>query len=131
MNKPNGQDVQEDFIAEGFYKLDENIISHKAPRLTEPPKFAALTDGQKYLRYRKIAATMNHAAKLITHERNELNKAIQLKEKQLIAMSAQLTANNEMLQSEVARMNEQKQGFHAEVSRLTARIRELEDGALD
>ena len=122
---------QEDFMAEGFYKLDENIISHKAPRLTEPPKFQAKTDGQKYLYYRKIAATMNHAAKLISEERNELNRLIQLKEATLISMDAQLRANNQMLQAEVTKMNAQKQAFHAEVSRLTARIKELEDGAID
>ena len=131
MSKQNGHDIQEDFMAEGFYKLDENIVDLRAPRLTEPPKFAARTDGQKYLYYRKVAATMNHAAKLVSEERNNLNDLLIKKEEQLKAMIAQVNENNAMVQSEVTKMNKQKQGFHAEVSRLTARIRELESGNID
>jgi len=127
MNKQHP--IQEDFLAEGFHQLDDNLIELKAPRLTEPTEFAAKSDNQKYLHYRKIAATMNHAAKLIQDERNKLVKLMEKKEKQLINMSQQVQASNEMVQREVARMNEQKQGFHAEVARLNERIRELENGS--
>ena len=119
---------QDDFMVKGFHLLDDTIIELKAPRLVETTQFAAKSDGWKYLYYRKIAATMNHAAKLIQDERDELNKAIFLKEDKLVSVMKQLDANNQMLVAEVTKFNEQRQSYNSEISRLNAKIRELESG---
>lgn len=126
MNKANGQD---DFIAVGFHQLDDRLLTRKPPKITWSKQFRE-QDVQVQRDYlEKLANTMNHAAALIQDERNALNKLLIKKEQQLKSMSVQVAANNAMLQSEVTKMNEQRQGFHAEVSRLSARIRELENGA--
>lgn len=123
--------AQDDFMVEGFHRLDDTIIELKAPRLVETTVFAAKSEGQKYLYYRKIAATMNHAAKLIQDERDELNKLMFLKEEQLVSMMSQMDANNQMLAAEVTKFNEQRQSYHREISRLNDKVRELERGNND
>ena len=71
-------------------------------------------------------------AELTIKERGQyvkaLVEAIVLKEQQLEKQADGVRQNLEMLQSEVTKMNEHKQGFHAEVRRLNARIKELECG---
>ncbi len=127
MNNANG----EDFIAEGFHQLDDRLITKRPPKIVWPKEFRD-QELQVQLTYmEKLANTMNHAAALIQDERNALNELLTKKEVQLVSMSKQLLANNELVQIEVTRMNKQKQGFHAEVSRLNIRIRELENGAVN
>ncbi len=125
MNKSNGQD---DFIAQGFYELDEQFISHKAPKITTFPGYNNKSDSQKALYMQKLAATMNHAAKLVSVERDKLVELLVLKDKQLEKLAEMVRQNDSMLQSEVARMNTQRQQYHENVSKLNARIRELKNG---
>ena len=120
--------VQDDFMVKGFHKLDDTIIELKAPRLTELPKFAAKSEGQKYLYYRKIAATMNHAAKLISEERDELNRLIKLKEQQLIELMQQMDRNNLALAAEVTKFNEQRQSYNHTIGILNEKVKRLENG---
>ncbi len=127
MNKENG----EDFIAEGFHRLDDRLITKRPPKIVWSKEFRDQEIQVQLTYMEKLANTMNHAASLIQDERNSLNELMTKKEAQLVSMSKQLLANNELVQSEVARMNAQKQGFHAEVSRLNTRIRELENGTVD
>ena len=55
---------------------------------------------------------MNHAASLIQDERNQLNKLCELKEQQIEKLKAAMDQNNGMLQSEVAKINEERQKFN-------------------
>lgn len=122
---------QPNLLVEGFHKLDDHLLDNKAPKLKLMSGFHD-KDQTSQVRYLlRLAATMNHAAKLISEERDALVKAMVLKEKQLEKQSQGMERNLAMLQSEVTRMNEQRQGFHAEVRRLNTRIRELESGDLD
>lgn len=124
----NGKD---DFVAAGFERLDPELIKRRAPKIKWGRLYGNMSDGAKIRYLEKLAATMNHAAYLIQEERNKLGMLCDLKEKQLVKLSEAVRVNNEMLQHEVTRMNEQRQGYNTEVIRLNARIRELSGGDLD
>lgn len=118
----------DNFLAKGFHELDEHLLDQNPPRITFEQGFYDKSDDAKLKYLVRLASTMNHASKLVSIERDELVKLLVLKDQQLEAQEESVRRNMEMLQSEVTRMNEQKQGFHAEVRRLNARIKELEDG---
>ena len=115
----------DDLIVEGFAKLDDKFIEKRPPKIAWGEKYKQWSDAEKIEYLEKLAASMNHAAFLVQGERNELGKLCELKEKQLISMNAAVRQNNAMLQHEVTLMNEQRQGYNAEVSRLNRLIREL------
>ena len=129
MSKSNGNALYpgEDFIGKGFHKLDSKIISKRPPKIRWSSEFLAapLEKQNQYLM--KLANTMNHAAALIQDERDQLTVLCAKKEALLMAQQAGVRQNSLMLQSEVTRMNTQRQGFHKEVARLNERIRELEN----
>jgi len=127
----NNKKALPDLLVEGFHKLDDHLLDNKAPKLTLMSGFHDKDEATKTRYLLALAATMNHAAKLVSEERDALVEAIVLKEQQLEKLAAAMEANNNMLQSEVTKMNEHKQGFHAEVRRLNTRIRELERGDHD
>ncbi len=122
---------EDDLVAKGFHRLDSNLIENRPPKINWGEKYRAMEPEQKIRYLEKLAATMNHAAHLIQNERNQLGELCDKKEQQLIALSKSVDANNAMLQQEVTRMNAQRQGFHAEVSKLNTRIRGLEGGSLN
>lgn len=96
-------------VAEGFYKLDDNILDKKPPKIKWMPEFEK-QDMKVQLEYcKKLAATMNHAAKLVSDERDRLVELMVRKEKQLESMAEQLNQNNIMLQDQITKMNEQRQ----------------------
>ena len=115
-----------DFLVEGFHKLDDSVLEARAPRVTLLPKFHERSHEAQVAYLLKLASTMNHAAKLIQDERDAMVKLLEKKEEQLEKMAAAVAANNDMLQREVTRMNEQRQGYNEEVMRLGKQIRELE-----
>jgi hypothetical protein len=136
MSKHNGSNTPElinepDFLAEGFEKLDDHLLDARAPRVKLLPAFHERSHERQVDYLLKLASTMNHAARLISDERDRLVELMVKKEAQLEKMAAQMRANNEMLQGEVARMNEQRQGYNAEVMRLGKRIKELELGNIN
>jgi uncharacterized coiled-coil DUF342 family protein len=112
--------------AAGFEALDDHLIER-----SHPPKikWGLLYQGKsadhKIAYLEKICAAMNHAAALVQGERDELATLCALKEQQLTSLAASVRANNDMLQQEVTTMNAQRQGYHEEVSRLTAEIKSL------
>lgn len=126
MAKTTTHEAITDLMVEGFEKLDDHLLDRRPPKITWLKGFNDREDQVKIEYLKKLASTMNHAAKLISVERDKLVKLMVVKEQQLEKMASQVAANNQMLQSEVTRMNEQKQGFHAEVSRLNKRIKELD-----
>lgn len=119
----NGQD---DFVAQGFHKLDSKLITALPPKIKWGEGYRASTDAEKVTYLEKLAATMNHAAFLIQNERNALGELCEKKEQQLVKMKEAMDANNNMIQQQVTRMNEQRNAAAAHVSKLNKKIRELE-----
>ena len=123
----NGKD-EPDLMVEGFHRLDGRTMVAHPPKIQWGVIYKEKSDADKIKYLEKLAATMNHAAFLVQEERNSLGALCEKKEGQLQQMMTDITANNNMLQSEVTKMNEQRQGFNQEVARLNAKIRELEGG---
>ena len=118
----------EDLVAQGFHRLDENLIELRPPRITWLDGYKKKSPEAKIEYLEKLASTMNHAARLVSDERDKMVELCVKKEKQLEVMSKQIEANNDMLQQEVTRMNAQRQGYNTEIARLGDRVRELESG---
>ena len=104
--------LQEDLIAKGFHKLDDKLLVVKPPKILWGGIYQASSNEEKIEYLEKLAATMNHAASLIQDERNQLNKLCELKEQQIEKLKEAMDANNNMLQSEVAKINEERQKFN-------------------
>lgn len=119
---------EQDFIAEGFHIIDEKYLSRRAPKIQWGSKYKAWSDIEKIKYLEEFACSYNHAVVLIQDERDELNRLIILKEKQLTRMSEVVAQNNTMLQSEVTEMNAQRQQFRTTISILDAQIKELKIG---
>ena len=104
--------LQEDLLAQGFHKLDDKLLVVKAPKITWGRIYQSSSNEEKIDYLEKLASTMNHAASLIQDERNQLNKLCELKEQQIEKLKAAMDQNNGMLQSEVAKINEERQKFN-------------------
>src|SRR3989338_1591100 len=104
--------LQEDLLAQGFNKLDDKLIVVKAPKITWGRIYQSSSNEEKIDYLEKLASTMNYAASLIQDERNQLNKLCELKEQQIEKLKEAMDANNTMLQSEVAKINEERQKFN-------------------
>ena len=104
--------LQEDLIAQGFHKLDDKLIVAKPPKIAWGRIYQASSNEEKIEYLEKLASTMNHAASLIQDERNQLNKLCELKEQQIEKLKEAMDANNLMLQSEVTKINEERQKFN-------------------
>jgi len=125
--KTKYEQMTDDFVGAGFHRLDENLISIRPPKINWGNLYREKFDDTRKIEYlEKLASTMNHAAALIQDERNQLNGLMEKKEAQLESMAKAIEANNEMLQSEVTRMNAERQGYNREIKRLNNKIRELE-----
>lgn len=113
-----------DTVVEGFQKLDDNLLDKKPPKIKWLPEFEK-KDLKVQLEYvKKLASTMNNAAKLVSDERDKLVELMILKEKQLEMMSKQLQDNNVLIQNQINKMNEQRQGFIIEMQKLKAKMGE-------
>lgn len=121
-------DTGQDFIAEGFHVVDEKYLSKRAPKIQWGTTYRAWTNAEKVKYLEEFACSYNHAVALIQDERDELNRLIFLKEAQLTKMSEAIAQNNSMLQSEIVKMNEQRQGFNQTIKKLDAEIKELKNG---
>jgi hypothetical protein len=120
-----------DYVAHGFHKLDDRVMDTHPPKIVWGASWKKRSIESKLQWLEKFAHTMNHAAKLLTVERDKLGKMCEVKEAQLIKMGKQVAANNQMLQSEVTKMNEWKQQYLANVKRLNAEIKGLKNGNHD
>lgn len=127
----NGQDKQPDLLVEGFHRLDDHLLDNRAPKITFLPGFYKKEDAVKIEYLKKLASTMNHAAKLISEERDRMGTMLVAKDKQLKIALEQLAGANAMVQSEVTRMNAKKQEYTKNIAELSARVRELERGNND
>lgn len=126
MGEVNEMNNEEDFIGDGFHRINDKYIDKRPPRITWGRKYLSWTDSRKVQYLEKFARSMNHAAFLVQGERDQLNKLCELKESQIGSLNKAMADNMNMLQHEVTRMNEQRQNYNTEVARLNKKIRELE-----
>lgn len=126
MSNNNGMSELEDFVIEGVQELDETAIASRPPKIRYSDKFNALDAEVRAEYLGKLANTMNHAACLIQDERDKLNKLCELKEGQIQTLNEAMANNLMMLQSEVERMNQQRQDYHKNIKQLNAKIRNLQ-----
>ena len=117
---------QEDFVGAGFKRLDDEKIVQHPPKIKWGAGYQAMPLRERIRYLERVASAMNYAAAQIQDERNDLNRLIALKEKQVKAAATALDQNNAMIQSEITRMNEERQRYNAEIAKLRARVRELE-----
>lgn len=128
--------VDAEGIAEGFRDLDRKLIARRPPQIRWGPVFLGIkSDPKKRGKHwddkdriewlQKFSRTMNHAAHLIQSERNELGRLCKLKEQQLHQMQEAVDRNNKMLQSQVLKMNEDRQEFLKAIAELKADVRRL------
>jgi len=131
MSNNNGKDVQHSDLIEGFKILDENLLERNAPKIQWGGlwKQRSHEDQIKYLQ--NLASTMNHAAWLIQEERNQLITICETKDAQLKTLQVSIEQNNDMLQTELVKMNERGHVYKKEIARLNIVIRELESGNID
>jgi seryl-tRNA synthetase len=122
---------EEDFIGSGFKKIDPAVILKRPPQIKWGDKYKKWDDGKKIRYLEKFARSMNHAADLLQNERNELLELVDKKDELLAQMNSMLGENNNLLQSEVTRMNAQRQHYAKEMAKLNTRIKELESGYID
>jgi hypothetical protein len=115
-----------DMVVEGFERLDDNILDRRPPKITWMEGFEKKEDRAKIEYLKKLASTMNNAARLIQDERDALVKLMVKKEAQLAAMQKQMRQNDEVLQKQLISMNAQKQHASDEISRLAKRLRQYE-----
>lgn len=123
-NSVNQKD-EPDLIAEGFHKLDQAAVLRNPPKIKWGQTYRGWPDARKISYLEAFGSSMNHAAYLLQKERNELDRLCALKEKQITQMSQAIEANNVMLQSEVTKMNAERQGFNSAVTKLNQKIRDL------
>ena len=128
MSKPNGHDHQSDFVGAGFHRLKDHLIDKRPPKIKWGLLYHKKTDAEKISYLEKLAATMNHAAALISKERDYFGRLVEEKEQRIIELTRALGGNSDMLQSEVTRMNADRQSMVDEITKLKQRIRTLEDG---
>jgi hypothetical protein len=127
----NVDNKQEDLVAQGFHKIDDNLIEKRPPKIAWGSIYKRFADQEKITYLEKLSATMNHAAYLIQNERNQINELCSKKEEQLENMKSAMEQNMTTLQSEMTKMNLQRQLFNERVSELNKEIKELKRGNID
>ena len=116
----------EDFVGAGFHKV-ESIKTHP-PKIKWGKLYQDSPIDKRLAFAEKLAAAMNHAAFLIQEERDELAKLCEKKEAQIEAMHEALQQNNNMIQTQITKMNAQMQEAAKRSASLQSRIRQLENG---
>ncbi len=124
MNKLN----QDDFVGAGFKRLDDTAIEQHPPKIKWGQLYRDMNTDAKIRYLERLASAMNHAADKIQSERDALIQLCEKKEKQLLSMSHAVEQNNAMLQSEVTRMNGERQEMLREIARLRAIERSVKNG---
>jgi len=115
---------QKDFVGAGFQKLDDTLIEQHPPKISWGMLYRDKMSQREKIQYlERIASAMNHAAAMIQKERDALNILCGKKERQLVTMQKAVAQNNEMLQSEVTRLNEDRQNMLQEIARLKNKLR--------
>lgn len=122
--------IEEDFISDGFKKLDPGVLVPKPPKIRWGEKYKSWDDVVKIQYLEKFAHSMNHAAYLMQLERDKFGKLCEVKEKQLIMLSRSSVVKDETLLQQITKMNEQKEVYNKEMSSLKKQVRDLENDLL-
>jgi len=122
---------QNDFVGAGFQRLPKHTLNPNPPKINWGHIYRKKSLKERLRLAERTAAAMNDAAAKIQVERNQLNDLLHLKERQLQEAAKAVAANNEMLQTEVTRMNEDRHAMLDEMAKLKSKIRELESGDHD
>lgn len=117
--------TQDDFVAQGFRKLDDHLIAKRPPKINWGERYRQSPPKVQIQYLEKLASTMNNAAYLIQGERNELGNLCEKKEGQIIQLSKAMDDNTKMLQSEMTKINEERQRFNSAIAERNTEIREL------
>lgn len=104
--------------------LDSHLLEKNPPKIRWGGVYLLMSNEGKIDYLQKLASTMNHAAWLIQGERDQLITLCELKEKQLLSQQESVRQNNEMLHTEVEKMNAQRQSYNKEIARLNQVIRD-------
>jgi hypothetical protein len=112
---------QDDFVAAGFHRVDAWVV--RPAKIKWGKLYQSKSPTEKLLYLERFACTMNEASARLQHERNQLAELCEKKERQLESMSHAVGQNNAMLQSEVTRLNEDRQAMLVEIARLKAEAR--------
>lgn len=130
--KNDGVSMDDAFIAEGFHRLDPTLIERRPPKIVwglvyrgvkEDVKGRLWDDARRIEYLERLCATMNHAARLIQDERNQLLELCVQKEEQINALKKAIEQNNEMIQAEISRHNAEKQEMLAAIATMKAERR--------
>ncbi len=116
----------EDLVDAGFKRLDNKLMKKRPGAIKWGRLYQGFSAKEKIKYLEKLAFTMNDAAATLQEERNLLNELCAKKEEQIQQLNKAISQNNMMLQSEVSRMNEERQAFNAESAKLRKQIKELE-----
>lgn len=128
LEKKKLSEMESDFVSAGF--CVENIpLNLRPPKIRWGKKYRKMTDTEARPYLEKMLNALNDALDRIQTERNKLGYLVEQKEEQLIKLNQAVQANNDMLQSEVIRMNSDRQSMLSQIASLKAKIRELEKDA--
>lgn len=115
----------DDLVDAGFERLDPRLVEKRPPAIKWGMLYQRKTPEQKMRYLERLASSMNQAAAKIQSERNELGRLCELKEAQLAQLSVAMRQNNDMIQSEVTRMNADRRQYRDEIAKLRAEVRAL------
>jgi ABC-type transporter Mla subunit MlaD len=124
---------QEDFVTEGFERLDRPLDQHP-PRINWENIYRARKKEKcedQLVYAQRVAESYHEAAQQIQRERDKLLRLCEKQEQQIQALDTNIRQNNDMLQQEITRMNEERQQWLAESAELRTRVRELEKAAVE
>lgn len=121
MNK----DYQADFVGAGFERLDDDAVAKHPPKIKWGQLYRDKTVEERLAYAEKLASTMNHSARIIQDQRDELNKLLETKEKLINQVNARLVQNNIMIQRQITQHNEEKQMLQEAIAKKNAEIKEL------
>jgi len=117
--------LQEDFVGKGFHKLDDNLIEKRPPMIRWGRIYQKFSNPEKINYLQKLASTMNQAAHLIQGERNQLQVLCAKKEEQIVSIKAAMEQNMATLQTQMTKINEEKQMFNQKAALFNKREKEV------
>ena len=124
----NGMTIEDDFVGDGWHKVDSKYLPFQPPKIQWGHIYKAWTPDEKIKYLENLCCSMNQGLALIQGERDALNDAIFLKEKQLVSLTQSTQQNTTSLQAEMTKFNEQRQEFRTIISKLDAQLRAIKNG---
>lgn len=121
--------IIEDTEEAGFHVLDPEVLKPNPPKIKWSDLYKNEWGQDKKIKYlEKLASAMNHAAAQIQQQRDWFSDMCSKKEKQIEAYKVECEQNNALLQSEITRMNEDRQLYNKAIADLNDEMRALKNG---